>query len=262
MNPRWQPASIDMMEYTGVVRRRWWIVVALILVGVVGGLGYAVAAPKTYIATAAVDVLRTGANQSDEVTGARAGGAIDLDSAAQLVTSATVAADAGKLLKSSLSPAHLSAQVSVTVPPNSEVLDIACGARTSASAASCANAFANAYLANRTSAAAATVSSQLSVLQGRITALQKDVAALNTQITTLPSNSLTRLSDDADVTSDKAAINGFSHQVSSLTGQDASTVGGRIITVATPPGKPTDPDKTLVLPSGVISGLLLWLIGA
>src|ERR1700722_3890369 len=95
------PASSTLLEYTGTVRRRRWVVLAAVLVGIIGGLAYAELAPKTYTAVASVYILKTGANQSDEVTGARSGNVIDLDSEAQLVTSAAVASAAGNLMGSS-----------------------------------------------------------------------------------------------------------------------------------------------------------------
>jgi capsular polysaccharide biosynthesis protein len=257
-----QPTSIDMMEYTGMLRRRWWIVVALTIFGTVGGFAYYQISPKIYNATAAVNVLRTGANQSDQVVGARAGGAVDLNSEAQLVTSATVAAAAGKIMKSPLAPTALAHEITITVPPNSGVLDITCGERTPAAAATCANAFAAAYLDNRATAAEDADATQIKNLTTEIGGLQKNVDSLNTVIPSLPGNSLTRISDEANLKSDTARINSLTGQVSALTGQAASTVGGTVITAATPPGKSAEPDRTLVVPSAVASGLLLGLMGA
>src|SRR5579863_2948523 len=256
------PASIDLREHTGSVRRRRWIVLGGVIIGIVGGLAYAEVAPKTYTAVAAVYILKTGANQSNEVKGARAGGVIDLDSEAQVVTSAAVASAAGNLMGTSLTPSQLAKQVSVTVPPNSGILDIACGAHTPTLATMCANDFAKAYVANRSTAAANTIDSQIHVLKGKIAQLNSTIATLNTQIPTLPSNDLTRISDEATVRSDRVTINAFTRQIATLTGQAADVTGGRIITMATPPGSPTDPTKTLVVPSALILGLILGLLGA
>src|SRR5579859_6552917 len=107
MKSSWPPASIDLREHTGSVRRRRWIVLGGVIIGIVGGLAYAEVAPKTYTAVAAVYILKTGANQSNEVKGARAGGVIDLDSEAQVVTSAAVASAAGNLMGTSLTPSQL-----------------------------------------------------------------------------------------------------------------------------------------------------------
>ncbi|HEY2579238.1 MAG TPA: Wzz/FepE/Etk N-terminal domain-containing protein, partial [Streptosporangiaceae bacterium] len=256
------PAPSTLLGYTGTVRRRRWVVLAGVLVGIVGGLAYAELAPKTYTAVASVYILKTGANQSDEVTGARSGSVIDLDSEAQVVTSAAVASAAGNLMGSPLTPYQLARQINVTVPPNSGILDIACGTGSPAKSASCANAFAKAYLADRSTVAANTINSQIHALKGKITTLDSTIAGLNNQIPTLPANDLTRLSDDAKVRSDRTAINAFSRQISTLTGQAANVTGGRIITTASRPGSPTDPSRTLVLPSGLTAGLILGLLGA
>ena len=157
MNPVQRPDSFEAADYVGVLRRRWWIVLALTCVGIVGAFGYVTVAPKSYIATASVNVNPTAADQSNAVAGSRTSGAtVNLDTEAQVVTSTAVATLAGKTLHSTLTPYKLAAQINVTVPPNSSILDIACKASTAVGAADCANDFAKAYLQNRQQARSTT----------------------------------------------------------------------------------------------------------
>ena len=129
MNPVQRPDSFEAADYVGVLRRRWWIVLALACVGVVGAFGYVTVAPKAYTATSSVNVNPTAADQTNAVAGSRTNGAtVNLDTQAQVVTSTAVATLAGKMLHSTLTPYKLAAQVNVTVPPNSSILDIACKA--------------------------------------------------------------------------------------------------------------------------------------
>ena len=115
------------------------------------GVGYTLLAPTGYAATATVSISPTGAEQAQQSTAGRAvaGAVINLDTEAQLVTSETVAMLAAHLMHSPLPSGQLSSGVTVAVPPNSATLDISCHAPTAAGAATCANAFAEAYLQSR-----------------------------------------------------------------------------------------------------------------
>lgn len=263
MNPSQRPDSFESVDYTGVLRRRWWIVLAGTVIGVVVALAYVVVAPKSYTATSTVNVVATGADQSNtNVSNSRTGGSVNLDTEAQLVTSGTVATIAAKMMHSSLPVYQLSKQISVTVPPNSTVLTINCSTSTAASAATCAQDFAKAYLQNRSASAASTLANQVKILNAKVTSLQDSVAKLNTSIGSLPKNSPTRASDETLAGSDRSQIGSLNHQISGINGQAANINGGSIITVATPPGKPSSPKKSLILPSGLVAGLLIGLIAA
>jgi capsular polysaccharide biosynthesis protein len=263
MNPSQRPDSLQSVDYTGVLRRRWWIVLAGALIGLVGALVYVVVAPKTYTATATVNVVATGADQSNtNVSNSRTGGTVNLDTEAQLVTSGTVTSIAAKMMHSTLTVYQLSKQVSVTVPPNSTVLTINCSTSTAASAAICANDFAKAYLQNRQASAASALASQAKILGAKIASLNTAVSKLNTSINGLPKNSSTRATDMALVNSDRTQIGSLNRQLSQINGQAANVNGGSIITAATPPGKPSSPKKSLILPSGLVAGLLIGLIVA
>jgi capsular polysaccharide biosynthesis protein len=261
MNPVLRPDSFETADYVGVLRRRWWIALALTVVGAVGAFGYVTVAPKAYTATAAANVTPTAADQSNSVAGSRTSGAlVNLDTQAQIVVSTAVATLAGKMMHSPLTPWQLAQQINVTVPPNSSILDIACKASTATGAATCANDFVRAFLQNRHDSAVASLNSQVSLLQGKVSALNANVAALSTKISTLPNNSPTKAADVAKVNSDKSQLTKLTAQLASTNGELTNTNGGTLITPATPPGKPSSPKKTLILPSGAVVGLLIGLI--
>jgi capsular polysaccharide biosynthesis protein/Mrp family chromosome partitioning ATPase len=261
MNPVQRPDSFEAADYVGVLRRRWWIALALTCVGLVGAYGYVTVAPKVYSATASVNVTPTAADQSNAVAGSRTAGAtVNLDTQAQVVTSTGVATLAGKMMNSPLTPWQLAQQVSVTVPPNSSILDIACKASTPAGSATCANDFAKAYLQNRKQSAESFVNGQLNTLNQQITKLSSSIAALNTKISSLPSNSPTRATDVAQRDSDNSKLNRLNQNYATTNSELADTNGGSVNNVATPPGKPSSPKKLLILPSGLVAGLLIGLI--
>lgn len=262
MNPIQRPDSFELTDYTGVLRRRWWIVLVVTCLAVAGALAYVLVAPKTYTAMTAVNVTATGADQNSQLANSRTSGSVNLDTEAQIVKSSTVATIAAHQMHSPLTPWTLSKHVSVTVPPNSSILDIACSASSPQGAAACAEAFANAYLQNRSASSTAALSAQVSNLQNKLNSLQKSVSALNAKISSLPSNSPTRLSDQAQMASDKSQIHSLDSRIATLNGLIADNNGGHIITNASPPGAPSSPKKSLVLPSALVAGLLLGLIVA
>lgn len=257
------PDSVDLANYTGVLRRRWLIIVAVTVIGLIGAFGYVEVAHKTYTSTAQVYVSPTGADNASQLAGARTqGAAVNLDTEAQIVTSTSVATLAGKMMHSTLTPYQLKQNVSVSVPANSQVLDIACSAPTSDGAATCANDFAAAYLQNRSTTAAADVQAQLTPLQAKVSALQKTDAQLNATINSLPSNSSQRLADQAQLTSNTSQLSNLNSQVASLYSDASNTNGGHVTTAAGPSGTPTSPKKSLILPSGFAAGLIIGLIAA
>jgi uncharacterized protein involved in exopolysaccharide biosynthesis len=46
-----RPDSFDLADYTGVLRRRWPIVLIITILGVIGAFGYIAVSPKSYTAT-------------------------------------------------------------------------------------------------------------------------------------------------------------------------------------------------------------------
>jgi capsular polysaccharide biosynthesis protein len=258
-----QPDALETVDYTGVLRRRWLIVVAGAALGLVGALAYVAVAPKSYVATTGVYLKTTGADVGSGIRGNRIGNThVNLDTEAQVVTSGIVATRAGHMMHSSLSPAELAGEIVVAVPPNSQILDISCTASTATGAATCANDFAAAYLLNRRISAGAALGARIHGLQATISSLQKSTAKLQTAISSLRANSATRLGDQATVAANKVRVHSLSDQATKLTGLAANVQGGRVITAATPPGKPDSPDKSLVVPSGLVAGLILGLIVA
>lgn len=263
MNPVQRPDSYEGADYSGVLRRRWWIILALTCIGLVGAFGYIMVTPKAYTSTAAVNVSPTGADQNNAVANSRTSGAtVNLDTEAQVVVSTAVAKIAANAMHSSLTPWQLSQKILVTVPPNSSVLDISCNASSATGAATCAQAFAEAYLQNRSNSAKAQINGEIKTLQTQLNALEASANSLSRKASSLPAKSAARLSAEAQAKMARSKAHTLTGQQAALAGQLANTSGGSIITSASPPGKPSSPKKTLLLPSGLVAGLLIGLIVA
>jgi len=176
------------------------------------------------------------------------------------VQSATVAQAADKLMHSTDNVQKLLSRVSVTVPANSQVLSISCEAATPDDAASCAQAFAQAYLNYSSNSTTASLKSEISTLKSNTSTLESDSAKLKVAIANLPDNSPLRASDNVQLTSDQGQLSSLNGQIATLTADLADPSGGSIISNASPPLKATSPKALLIIPSGVLGGLLIGLV--
>jgi capsular polysaccharide biosynthesis protein len=261
MNSSQRPDSFEPGDYLQVLRRRWWIVLVVAIIGLVLAAGYVKEAHKVYAASTQVFVNSTVAN-TGSVSGARTTGGVDMDSQAQLVQSNIVVKAVKGLLHSPLTEAQLTKKVTVTVPANSQVLQIGCDASTGDLAAACANDFAEEYISTQTATAKNDLTAQVATLQKQLTTLGQSAAKLSAQILALPSGSPTRATDEANLRSDNATAASLSHQVGVLEAEQANSTAGTITSKAIPPTKPSSPQKILILPSGLVAGLLIGLIAA
>jgi capsular polysaccharide biosynthesis protein len=255
--------SFEFAGYLGVLRRRWWIILVLACVGIVGAGAYIVESPKGYTATATVNVTATGISQnqgSGAVAGGRTSSAVNLDTEVQIVQSSSVAAIAASDLHTSLTPQALVKNISVAVPANSSVLQISCTARSAEQSSACANAFAAAYLTNRTATATNTDNAELKSIRNQLTTLEKRTAQLSIQSRSLPVNSPQRASAQAQLQTAASQLRALANQSAALSASGAAASGGSIITKATPPTVPSSPKKKLILPSGLLAGLLIGLV--
>jgi capsular polysaccharide biosynthesis protein len=255
--------SFEFAGYLGVLRRRWWIILVLACVGIVGAGAYIAGSPKGYTATATVNVTATGISQNQgggAVAGGRTSSAVNLDTEVQIVQSSSVAAIAASDLHSSLTPQALVKNISVAVPANSSVLQISCTARSAQQSAACANAFAAAYLTNRTATATNTNNAELKSIRNQLTALEKRTAQLSIQSRSLPVNSPQRASAQAQLQTAASQLRALANQSAALSASGAAASGGSIITKATPPTTPSSPKKKIILPSGLLAGLLIGLV--
>jgi capsular polysaccharide biosynthesis protein len=255
---RTEPA--ELTDYAGVLRRRWWIITCLTLVGIAASAAYLLLAPKAYTATAGVEVNPTAVNSSSQQQAGAAKTAVNMDNESQLAQSATVAAIAVKLLHSPLTPSELSSHISVSIPPNSQLLEISCTASSATEAATCANAIADAYLQNRTATATKQINSEIAQLNVEAKSLLSQIADLKIKMNSLPPNDPTAAGDAALSAEDSAKLHTLASEEAVLQAELGSSSSSYVATKATPPTKPSSPSKKLVLPSGTIVGLLLGLM--
>lgn len=217
---------------------------------------------KEYTADARVLVLDTGLDQVTTATNGRTTGTINLDTEAQLVTSAAVIHQAseadGELGNYTVN--KLISRISVTVPPNTTVLDIAYTDHTPTEATDGANALAAAYLSDRQSSAQSQLDQQINNAQADQDSLTTQLQSLIGKAAQLPAGSSARSLVDSQIAFVKGNIRQVNQNIVAL--QGIQITPGRIVSQAIPPQHPSSPSKTLYLASGLAVGLLLGLFAA
>ena len=153
----------------------------------------------------------------------------------------------------------LANQVTVTVPPNTTVLTIGFSAATAEDAQDGASAFAQAYLENRTDSAQ-------DVLAADVARLNEQIEEVSAQIedTTVGISRLNGPDEGADRAFLIARRENLNSQLASYNAQLAPLVGtivnpGQVITEAQLPRTPIDPNPMVIIPAGLMAGLVIGL---
>jgi len=247
------------VDYGLLLRRRGWVVVCGLVIGLVFAYVYLGVTPKSYRSTALVLVKATEADRG-AVAGGRTSSPVNLDTESQLVRSAVVAGRAQKLLRSTQSPAELVSHVQVSVPANTSVLAIAYQAETANAALQGAHSFAEAYLQNRVEAAKEEIGLQVKSLKEQVAVRQNELEDWTGKSASLPSSSSDAAYADAQEKVILDQISELNRRLSPLVTADLNP--GRIITDAQLPKKPSAPVPLLYAVSGLMAGLLFGMIVA
>ncbi|MGJ6961041.1 Wzz/FepE/Etk N-terminal domain-containing protein [Streptosporangium sp. G11] len=238
----------DLADYASFLRRRWLIVVSLLLTGAGGAAALLWLTPPSYTASGQVLVTATGSQEQTNQVTIRQREPLNLDTEAQVARSAVVAAKARHLFGGLPCPAE------VSVPPNTSVLEISCSAADPKAAASGASAYALAYLAQRRESSTQTLTAQIGAV---LVKLKQINASLTRVATTLPG--LGRGTTERALALQRQNV--LARQVHSLTARyDAlktvAVTPGSVISQAVAPTEPTAPRPPLYLGSGLMAGLL------
>lgn len=248
--------AVQLTDYLLLVRRQWVVIVAGVLLGAALAAGYLAVAPREY--SAATSVLVTPPTSGTAATGRAA--EINLDTEARLVTSTETVAEAAELLEASDDALDLADRVTVTVPPNTEILTIAFVAPSAEEARAGAEAFAAAYLQSRFDSAADALDAEYDALQERIDDIREQSDEVTALVAALPAGSAERARLDAQASSLNAQLASLGSQQNAIRSSAASP--GRVVTQAELPSSPSSPDIVLTMLGGLVVGLLAGLASA
>ncbi len=216
-----------------VLRRRWLILVGVVIVCMAAAGARYASTTKSYEATANV-AFDVSSLPDAALQVSRGSGDPERDAATNvLVASSTeVAALVRRQLRSPASPETLLSAINVEAAPNANVLDITASTSNAEYSATLANSFAEQYIAFETD-------SQLAAID----AAERD---LQTQIDALPLGS----PDRATLVASQQRLNGL---------RAVATSGSQVISRASPPGSPAGLSLARTLALGAVLGIALAL---
>ena len=245
----------ELKEYTALLRRRWRLVVAGVLGGLILATAGALAMPSTYTSVASVQVHPTGMAEFTGEQSGRLTGDVNLDSEAQVVISDRVAGAAARELPESPTPEDMREHVDVAVPPNSNVLELHYFAPTPELARTGAQALADAYLDHRQEQVHA-------LIDGRLAALREEQQDRYDALADLTSENVGAASDDAQAEALRQEIGDLGNGISPLSALRETVSPGQVITPAHLPESASSPILPLWSAAGAALGLLAGLLAA
>jgi polysaccharide biosynthesis transport protein len=219
-----QPNTLTLSDYLRVLRRRWWLVLLVTLAVPAAAYYFSTKQEKLYTASAEVLVSNQsplptslGGNQStnDGLDAAR-----NLDTLARVAEVRTVASRTLQSLGvTSITPATLLRETTVSADPNSDILTFQVTSRDPALAVSLANTYANQFIHYRTSLQTAVIDNALVGLSARIKALKHTLSGRSphSQSVTLRQQLDVLLTNEQDLQSARALQGGNMLVVQSAT---------------------------------------------
>jgi capsular polysaccharide biosynthesis protein len=263
MTAKAEPDYFELSDYTGVLSRHWLTIAMLAMIGLILAGAVYVVSPKTYTSTVLVEVSPLPADAN--FLGGHIGGGIVMDNEAQIVKSAAVVAKVASDIHSTQPIGALIKDVTVTAPPNTTFLQIACTQRTPALAQQCANALGTEYLKHRRLSAVALLNSEISALLGRVNYLQAKIQQDSVKRSVLPKHTAERALLGVDISVKSAELTTLTkdiklvHPLATSLGS-STTIAGTVATPANLPGRASSPHALIWLPSGFVVGLIAGLL--
>lgn len=246
--------GIDFREYLGVLLRRWWLIVIVVLICTGVAWLRANSQEREYRATATVllkprltDTLFTNGQQQPR-DAARA-----VATEIQVVTGAAVRSAVADRL-------GVAPPVSARPAAGADVLAISAESTNPVRAAAVANAYAQAYLEHRRVTGVTDVAAAIAAINARIAEYQAQIDAIDAQVAASSSSNreavATRLAAQRANLAERLAA--FRDEVTQLQlGADVGTGGAESLSAATVPSSPIRPNPLRSAAAGFALGLAL-----
>ncbi|MGC9536757.1 hypothetical protein [Streptomyces sp. UG1] len=237
----------DPDEVRDRVRRllRYRATIALgVALGLLGALLMVLLPADRYTSTS--EVLVRPRSDPFSTSGAAAGNQVSMGTERQIALSANVAARAAKALRQRSRADATPTDLSVTNPPETQVLRFEYTAGDPRRAARAANALAEAYLADRQDRTRAMVARMTTGMERQITALSKRLGTMKSR------------GSASGTAGMQQQIGILQKRVSDIRSYDTS--GGDIVGRAEPAARPSGPGPGWLLALGLIGGLILGVV--
>jgi capsular polysaccharide biosynthesis protein len=254
MSGRGDDSLEEPMEYRArligdALRRQSLIIVATVILGALLGYGASVARPGSYVATASVLVNPLAGNPySPGVSGQDS--LVSIETESKVAVSDSVAA----LVAKQLGDAPLSKVekgVTVTVPPNTQIITISFASGNASFASAAAQAYVESFLDYRTDRAQAVSAAQVVSLKNQQSAVQQQ---LNVARTKSDASGGTSAYYDQLVKTLNSQVVALQSQINALGAQKSDA--GHVISPASTPGKTSGIGLPVYIVGGVMFGLV------
>lgn len=276
-----QPADkdVDVASYLGAVARQWWLVLALVAVGIVAGTVLTLIQPKTYDATSSVYIGQTTDANGNPMAGLNS----NAKAAVQLLSSQALLDDAAKKAGDGLTASRLRKETTVETPSSTiktttsvvNIVIITVRDESAERAAAGANALAAALLAGIGEAPKdriALLERQVADLQKQLDAAQARSAKADAALATIAGGDGARSEKAAAAAPYVAIAQAAATEATALTAslQKAQLMlltaknveEPRILHEAAVPDTPSGPDLRLNIAAGALAGLVVGIIAA
>jgi capsular exopolysaccharide synthesis family protein len=249
MAPPSGDGTLDLREFMGTVLRRKWLVLAVAIAVVALAAAYSYSRPKVFSSTASVwanpiRVQPTDADPSDNLS---------MPTEAELVRSTPVAEIARTIVGRPQDLQDMLRRVTVTVPENTNILQISYSDSTPRRAESGAQAFADGYLRFKADLAREGIDEDAAAIQAQIDEIDEQMQQLEFDMEGLAEGS----PELAAAESERASLEDTRLGLRNLlvTTITSSTDPGQVVQIAERPSSAISPKHQVDLALGVLLGI-------
>lgn len=245
--------SADLRTYLAVLRRRKWSILAVTAVAVASALAFSFRQTPIYTSVAKVQVKPPTVNQY--LQNVPVSTLVSMDTERQIASSAKVAELAAETLGTDRSPEDLLESLSVSVPTNTQILEIGFSDPDPAAAQAGAAAFTQAYLDFKVQQATEAFAAVERSLSAKIKDLQQQLAVQQEKAAAAEPGSPEQVAAQAEIDVLTTRIATYENRISDLGLIDLDP--GEVIQPADLPTSPSSPNHVLNGGLALVVGLAL-----
>lgn len=250
--------TVAVGDYVAVIRRRWRVVAAGVVVGLGAAATYLFVTPTAVTATSVVNIAPIVA---DPYSASRSSASlVDILTEAQAAQSEAVSALAVDALDSDDDPADLRSRLSASAIDATTIVRISVSAPTAQKARAEADAIARAFLDYRSAQATDRIGALLGEDEARLADLKAQLQDANQRLAAASPGSTALAQAQTDQQVLTAQIAAVIERANSFQGVDTS--GGQIITPASVNKLSYSPNRTATIAGGLLAGAVLGAVGA
>jgi capsular exopolysaccharide synthesis family protein len=241
--------SLDLREFMGTVLRRKWLVLAVAIVVVALAAAYSYSRPKVFSSTASVLARPIRVSPTDDDPSDN----ISMPTEAELVRSTSVAQIARQIVGRPQDLQDMLRRVIVTIPENTQILQISYTDSTPRRAQSGAQAFAEGYLEFKAELARRGIEEDAATIQGEIDQIDEAMRELEIDMQGMEEGSPELAAAESERASLEDTRLGLRNQL--VTTNTGSKDPGEVVQAAERPSSAISPKHQVDLALGVLLGI-------